>query len=57
MQKLNHETGKALECARYPDSRAHFNENSFRSVNVDLELSCLVHRRVEESEKTLGKTQ
>lgn len=57
MQELNHETGKALECARYPDSRAHFNENSSRGVNVDLELPCFIHGRVEEGEETLGMTQ
>ena len=47
MQELHHETGKALECSRYPDSGADFDEDPLRCVDVDLQLPSFVYWRVE----------
>lgn len=54
---MDHKPSKAFECARDPDSRADFDEDSFCSMDVDLEFPGLVHRRVEKSKETLGNTQ
>ena len=54
---MDHETSKTLESTRNPDSRANFDEDSFCSMNVDLEFPSLVHGRVEKSKETLGNTQ
>jgi len=53
MKELNHETGESLEGTRDADCRADFDEDTLSGVDVDLEFSCLVDRRVEEGKKTL----
>lgn len=47
MQKLHHEACKAFECSRYPDGGADFDKDSFRRVDVDLQLPGFVYWRVE----------
>lgn len=57
MQELDHEPSKALECARYPDCRADFDEDSSCGMDIDLQLPGFVHRRIEEGEETLANSQ
>ena len=54
MEELNHETSESLEGTWDTDCRTDFDEDTLRGVDVDLEFSCLVDRRVEEGKKTLG---
>ena len=44
MKKLDHETGKTFECARYSNSRADFDENSSGGVDVYLQFAGFVDR-------------
>lgn len=53
MKQLNHQAGEALESSRNSDRRTHFDEDSLRRVDVDLQFAGLVDRRVEEGEKAL----
>lgn len=53
MKKLYHKTRKSLESTWNADSGADLDEHSFGGVNVDLETSSFVDRRVQESKKTL----
>lgn len=54
MQKLDHETGEALEGARNADGRVDLDQDPFGGMDVDLEFASLVDGRVEESEETLS---
>ena len=53
MEELDHETGESLEGTWDTYCRTDFDEDALRGVDVDLEFSCLVDRRVEEGKKTL----
>jgi hypothetical protein len=47
VEQLYHETGKALESSGYPDGRADLDQYVFVGLDVDLELSSLVDRRIQ----------
>ena len=53
MEKLNHETGESLECSRYADSRADFDEDTFGSMYVYLEFTSFIDRRIKKGEQAL----
>jgi hypothetical protein len=53
VEKLDHEPSEALEGTRYPHCRADLDEDSFRGVDVDLELSSFVYRRVQKGKQAL----
>jgi hypothetical protein len=53
VQQLNHQTGEPFEGTRNADGWVNFDEDAFRSVDVDLELASLIDRRVEKSEEAL----
>lgn len=53
MEELDHETSKSLECTWDSDTRAYFDQDTFGSVDVDLQLSGLVDWGVEEGKETL----
>jgi hypothetical protein len=53
MKQLDHETSKSLECTWDSDGRAYFDQDTFGGVDVDLKLSSLVDRGVEEGKETL----
>ena len=55
MEQLNHKAGEALKGSWYANCRTDFDQNSFRSVDVDLKLPSFVHRRVEKSKQALVK--
>jgi hypothetical protein len=57
MEQLDHKASKALEGARDANCRADFDEDSFGGVNIDLELSSFVYRRVEKSKQALMETR
>ena len=57
MEQLNHKTGETLECSRYADRRADFNENTLGCMDVYLQLAGLVDWRIKESEETLVSGQ
>lgn len=42
MKQLDHEASKTFESTRDAHSRADLNQNSFRSVNVNLKLPSFV---------------
>ncbi len=44
MEKLYHETGETLECARDSNSGTDFDEDSFGGMDVDLEFASFVDR-------------
>lgn len=37
MQELDHEACKSFKCSRYADRRRYLNENTFGSMDVDLQ--------------------
>lgn len=53
VQQLNHQTGEPFEGTRNADRWVNFDQDAFRSVDVDLQLASFIDRRVEKSEKTL----
>lgn len=57
MKQLDHEPCKSFERTRNPHGRADFDEYTFGGMNVDLQPSCFVHRRIKESQKTLPPGQ
>lgn len=57
MKQLDHQTGEPLECTRNPDRRAHFDQNALGGLDIDLELSGLVDRGVEQGEEALEVRQ
>lgn len=46
MEQLHHQTSESLEGSGDADSGADFNEDTFRGVDVDLQLSSLVYWRI-----------
>lgn len=48
MQKLDHQSSKALECSRDADRGGHLNEDTLGGLDVDLQLARLVYRRVKQ---------
>jgi hypothetical protein len=46
VQQLNHQTGETFEGTRNADGWVNFDEDTFRGVDVDLELASFVDRRV-----------
>ena len=52
---MDHKTGETLEGTRNSDSRADFDEDSFGSMDVNLEFSGFVNRRIKESKETLQR--
>lgn len=57
MKQLDHQTRKTFERPRNAHGRRDFNQNAFGSMDVDLELSCLVDRGIEEGQETLLDSQ
>jgi hypothetical protein len=53
VEELDHETGESLECTWDADGGADFDEDALGRVDVDLKLTSLVDRRVEEGKETL----
>ena len=53
MKELDHETSKSLEGTGNSDTRADLDEDAFGGVDIDLKLSGLIDRRIEESKETL----
>lgn len=53
MEKLDHETSKALESAGYTDSRRDLDQDPFGGLDIDLQPSGLVDGRVEKREEAL----
>jgi hypothetical protein len=53
MEQLHHQASKSLECSRNAHCRADFNQDAFRGVDVDLQTTSLIDRRIEKGEKTL----
>jgi len=53
MKKLDHQTAESFECPWYSDVRIDFDQNAFCCVNVDLEKTSFVKRRIKECKKTL----
>jgi len=53
MKQLDHETSKSLECTWDADGWAHFDQDTFSGVDVNLKLSRLVDWGVEEGKETL----
>ncbi len=53
VEELDHQPSKSLEGTRDSDSGAHFDEDSFGGVNVDLKLPSLVDRRIKKSQEAL----
>jgi len=47
MEELDHETCESLECTGDSYGRAHFDEDTLGCMDVDLQFSCFVDRRVE----------
>lgn len=54
MEKLDHKTRESLERARNADVRINFNQNSLRGMDVHLQKTSLIERRIKEREKALG---
>lgn len=54
VQQLHHQTGETLEGTRDAHARADFDEDTLGCVDVDLEPSSLVDRRVEKGKQALG---
>lgn len=50
---MDHETSESFERTGNSDTRADFNEDSFGGVDVNLQLSGFVDRRIEQSKETL----
>lgn len=53
VKQLNHEPCEAFEGTRNAHGRADLDEDAPGGMDVDLKLACLVHWRIEESQKTL----
>ena len=53
VQQLDHQASKTLERSWDADCRAHFDQNTFGSVDVDLQLAGLVDGRIEEGQQAL----
>ncbi|KAG9796246.1 hypothetical protein KCU88_g352, partial [Aureobasidium melanogenum] len=53
VQELDHKTSKTLERSGNSNGWAHFDQDAFGGVDVDLQFSGLVDGRVEEGQKTL----
>jgi hypothetical protein len=53
VEELDHQPSKSLEGTRDSDSGAHFDEDPFGGVNVDLKLPSLVDRRIKKSQEAL----
>ncbi len=53
MKQLNHKPRKSFERTRQSHGRADFDEHTFGGVDVDLQLPCFVHRRIEKSQEAL----
>ena len=53
VQQLDHESGKPLVGARDATGGINFNEYLLLSVNVNLQQTCLVERRVHEGQQFL----
>lgn len=53
VKKLDHEASKTLECARNTHGRADFDQYTFSSVDVDLQLPSLVDGRIQEGQEAL----
>ena len=53
MEELDHQTRKSLKGTWDSDGWADFDEDTFSSVDVDLETTSLIDRRVEEGKKAL----
>ena len=53
VEELYHKASEPLEGTGNPDGGAYFNEDSFGGVDVNLKLSCLVDRRIEQRKETL----
>jgi len=54
VEKLDHETSKALECSWNTNSRVYLDEDTLGGVNIYLEFASLVDRRIEQGEETLS---
>lgn len=55
-QQRTHQATKPLERPRDPDRRVHFDQDALGGVDIDLKASCLVERRVEQSQEALQMT-
>jgi hypothetical protein len=53
VEQLHHETRESLEGTWYPYGGADLNEDSFGGVNINLKLSSLINRRIEEGKEAL----
>lgn len=47
VKKLYHQTSESLECSRYTNSRAYFDENTFGGVDVNLKPAGFVDWRIQ----------
>ena len=50
VQQLHHQTGESLEGSGYPDRGRHFNKDALGRVDVNLESTRLVDRRINEGQ-------
>ena len=57
MKELDHKTGESLEGTWNTDGWADLDENTFGGMDVDLQLSGLVDRRVEQGKEALESSQ
>lgn len=53
VQQLHHQAGKTLESARNPDGRIDFDEDALGGMDVNLQFTRLVDRRVEQGQQAL----
>jgi len=53
MQQLDHQAGEAFESSRNTHRRADLDQDALDGLDVDLELSGLVDRRIEQGEEAL----
>jgi hypothetical protein len=53
VEELDHETCEAFKCTGNSYRRADFDKDTFRCVDVNLQLASLVDRRVKESKEAL----